>query len=328
MRRLHRRISLVTAALIVGWLLFAAAGVPVWNSLETRRSAQRNSPPILISPANLPLMGFADATRIGLRDGRVFRLAHVVAPDGGTPEHARAAEHVQTVLASGANRQVGLKPIGTSPDGETLVELWGFHSLLGGCGNMSWTERRRAKIPHWKSLTWQLVGGGHFALEPGVPDAEAVGFERVAREKGEGIWSKRRYLQRFANLSAYEAVLGSAKEKHTLWDHRTAAMILLRADPEKYVPQLLAIVKDASRDDSHFRSMLAIALDESGHAEGTAYLMDALRGAVHAGLDEHGLNGVVGNYISYWNVGGRVPDGDDVSMVAYYDSTIRPEVRR
>jgi len=192
---------------------------------------------------------------------------------------------------------------------------------------MSWSGRRRAKIPHWEPLTWQLVTLGDFALEGGVSDREAVGFERAAREEGKGVWSNPTYLKRFADLDHYESVLGSAKERHTLWDHQKAATVLIRADSGKYVPRLLAIVEDAARNDSHFRSQLAIALDKAGHGEGTAYLMDALRGTVNSGLDEYGLNSVVDNYITYWNIAGRVPFGDEMSVVAYYDSVIRPKAK-
>ncbi|HEV2296609.1 MAG TPA: hypothetical protein VGR35_22385 [Tepidisphaeraceae bacterium] len=316
---------ILLGVLVLGTTLFFAVGIPLWNAIETGRAAQTDTPPILISDADLEFVAYPDAVHIVLRDGRVFRLAHVLAPDPGTPEHERARQRLQQAMQWGANRQRGLKPVGTS-GGEVLVELWSFSTPMGGCGNMTWSERRRAKIPHWKPMTWQLVSAGDFALAPGVMDAEAVGFDRYARENGEGLWSDPRYLRTFADLAHYESVLTTAKEKHTIWQHRTAARILLRTDPEKYASKLLALVKDRSKD-VHFRNFLALALDEEGLTEATDYLMDVLRGRVDAGLDEHALNSVVGNYITYWELAGQVDDGDEAGMVAYYDATVRPKRR-
>jgi hypothetical protein len=326
-RRWVSRISIVVVALILGWIIFLGIGVPVWNEMETQRSAKTNAPPVLVPRTDLQFTTFPDATHVRLRDGRVFRLAYVLAPDQGTPEYAKAVSRVKMVFGSSANLEFGLKPIGLSADGETLVELWGFHRLLGGCGNLSWSERRRAKIPHWQPLTWQLVTLGDFALERGVPDREAVGFERVAREEGNGLWSNPTYLRRFADLDYYASVLGAAKQKHTLWEHRKAAMILVRADPATYAPPLLAIVTDASRDDPIFRSQLAIGMDQAGYGNGTAYLMDALRGTVDAGLDQYDLRSIAMDYAQYWHVAGA-QSGDGLSVVAHYDSVIRPNAKR
>jgi hypothetical protein len=325
LRRAYRKFGILLAVLIACALIFFTAGVPLWNAIETDRAAGTNTPPVLISEADLDFVTYPDATRIVLPDGRAFRLAHVLAPDPGTTEHERARLRLDHVLRSAFHRQRGLQPIGMV-DGEVLVELWGFTTPMGGCGSMTWSERRRAKIPHWKPLTWQLVTLGDFALAPGVPDAEAVGFDRYARENGNGLWSDSRYLRRFADVAYYESVLTTAKERHTISQHRTAATILLRMDRDGYAPRLLAMVKDRSKD-VYFRTHVAMALDEAGFHEATDYLMDALRGAVDAGLDEHSLNSVVGDYVTYWNLAGRVDRGDEVGMVAHYDSNVRPKCR-
>ena len=326
MRRATKRATVLLGAAAGLSILSLVVGVPIWNMIDTRRSAGTNAPAIEIPRFDLPFIGYPDATHIRLRDGRTFRLAYLEPPDPGTPEYAAAITVVEQTLSSGSNLRVGLQPVGTSPDGETIVELRGFHRSLGGCGSMGWAERRRASIPRWKPLTWKLVGNGHFALTPGAPDSEAVGFERYARENAQGIWSNAIYLKRLGAVARAESVLGPDKEKHTLSDHRTAATILLRADPERYAPRLMNIVRDATRKDAHFRATIAIALDQAGYPDGTIYLIDALRGTVRSGLDEHDLNSVVGNYVTHWNIAGRVGFGDEAGLVAYFDSTIRPRI--
>jgi hypothetical protein len=329
MRNGRRRFTPFRKKLLAAALAIVAvpAFVAIHDSARIRAAASRNAPDVIVDqPASLQ---FPDPVHVTLPDGRTFRLAHVIGPEPGTPEYARATWVIGNATRFGGNRKQGFRTVGVTPDGETLVELWGLQPSLGGCGNMSWSERRRARVPRWTNLSWQLLSSGCYRLRPGVGDKELVAWEAAARRDALGVWGDPRTIRRVYNLPELERRLQDlpSEGEPTLRDQRVeAADMLLRADPQTYAPLLLAVVSNPREPDVFVRVRVAQLMDKAGHPEGTAFLMEALRGSVPGGFGEYGEQTVAGEYQTYWNVQPYSSRPRD-SVLTHYDRKVRPVPR-
>jgi hypothetical protein len=307
----------------VGAAALVPLGATLIDSARAKAAERVNAPDILI--ADPTSLRFPDPLHITLPDGRTFRVAHVVAPDPGSQLHGKSVETLWRPLMFGGNRLRGLKTVGTSPDGETLAEMWGFQPSLGGCGSTTWSERRAARIPHWKDLTWQLLASGYYRLEPGVTDRELLSWERAARREALGVWNDPAVLRQAFDLEqlertvAHEASYGgpTARERRV-----EAAELLLRAAPQPCAPTLLSVVKNPREKDVFVRIRLAQLLEKSGRVEGTAYLVNGLRSNEPTGLDEYQLNSVVSEYQSFWQLPYFLPS-DRATLVAHFDQKMQ-----
>lgn len=324
-----RRRRWKSGLLVVGIVGVAAAvlvpvGAAVLDTARARAAEKFNAPDVLIAD---PLaVRYPDPLHVALPDGRTFRLAHVIGPELGSPERAKAMQVLWQPLTFGGNRMRGLRVVGTNAAGETMVELWGLQPSFGGCGNTTWSERRAARIPRWRNLTWQLVASGFYRLESNVEDRELIQWQDAARREGQGVWSDPTVLRQVFDLEQLDRTVrgppsyGEPKAR----DRRLeAAELLLRADAATYAPRLLSRVKNPAEKDVFVRIRLAQLLDNGGHKESTQYLMDALRGRVASGLGEYELNSVVSEYQTYWNVQPYFPINDHAAMVKYYDTQVR-----
>lgn len=319
------RLLLIAALLAVAAAILVPTVAMVVDAERAKASETVNAPDILIDQPGL--LTFPDPMHIKLPDGRTFRLAHVIAPAPNTPDYKEAMELVWMPLKFGGNQKRGLRTIGTNAQGETLVEMWGFQPSLGGCGNMTWSERRAARIPHWKHLTWQLLSSGYYRLEPGVQDKELIAWENVAKREAQGVWANPQTLQQVFDLDELKQTLEGSSSYGTpaVREKRLeAADVLLRADAKTYVPVLLGVVRNPQEKDVFVRIRVAQLLDKAGQKEGTAYLMNALRtGGRGSGLDEYALNSVVLEYQTYWNVHTFSHD-DHAAILKHYDAQVKP----
>lgn len=287
----RRLIYCVVALIGVSTILVAFAlivGPEIGVQKDIAASETTNAPDLLID--NIASVQYPDPLHLRLPDGRLFRFSQIVCPDAGTPEYAQALELVPQALAFHGNLKKGLRVLGTDTAGARLAEPWGFQLEIAMCGNLTSAEARSLRVPHWKNLTVWLVSSGLFWLEAGVTDPGLLAAQSAARKQGLGIWANPLYLRRLVNLAECEALLNRPTQPWgpELRDRRLeSAELLLRTDPEAYVPRLLGVIKDPKEMDIFVRVGIAERLDTAGHKEGTEFLMEAVR---QGGLTESEIN--------------------------------------
>jgi hypothetical protein len=280
-----KRLAAGAILLGVGGLLFALARIAFLEE-ELREeivAAERvNAPDLLLEDG--ATVQYPDPLHLRLPDGRVFRFAHVIGPDPGTPEYEKALEAASLPLTPRWSLKRGLKIVGRTPEGETLVEPWGFQLDLARCGNRSASEERSLRIPHWTDLTRQLINSDYYWLTPGLTDPALLAVERAARNGGRGIWADPKYLRRLVDLAEADAILQRPAAERDL--RLESAALLLRADPAAARLRLLARIRDSKERDLHFRIGLAQLLEKSGDREGTEFLRRSLSGIEAYALHE------------------------------------------
>ncbi len=324
-RKVRRWLVMSMPAIGLAGLVLAVSIPFVIARVDASRAAEAakiNRPDIIVE--DLSLAHFVDAKHLKLPDGRTFRLAHVIAPDPGTPEHVEAMEALghQIKYPYGAVLY-GLKSVGTAPDGQTLVELWGLQPGMSWCGNSTWSERRAIAIPRWRPRMHYLLWSGAYVLDPAVTDPVWTRSQDSARREGHGRWARPEFLRQMLDLDQllHAAEQSESDGRPDVRDQRLeAADLLLRADEAKYAPVLLAIVKNANEADVFARIRIAQCLEKAGIGDGTAYFMHALQhGGAEAGLDRYSLNSVANEYWSFWRVQGA-PWRSHAVVLKHYQS--------
>jgi hypothetical protein len=268
--RIYCIAALVGVGVIVtGYALIVRPEVEVHEEIAAAEKA--DAPDLRIDDVHS--LRYPDPLHVQLPDGRVFRWAHVVGPDAGTPEYAPALELARGLLSFNHNRKAGLRTKGVS------AEPWGLQLRLARCGNLTSDERRRLSIPRWRNLSGMLLSSGLFWLEPGVTDLELLQIQSAARKEGVGVWANPVYLRRLVDLADCEARVQDrtlARAPGLREQRLEAALLLLRTDPQASLPRLLSVVKDP-QDDVYARIGMAQLLDRAGYKEGTEFLMEAVR---------------------------------------------------
>jgi hypothetical protein len=253
-------------AIVAAFLAFALIHVAE-SIIDSRRAAASekiNTPNILI--ADPSAITYVDPLHIRLPDGRTFRLAYFIGPAPASPQYTAAIDSVWRPFCSSWNKKTGLRTVGVSAAGETLVELWAFQIQSGSCGNTTHFERRAMNIPHWKNLTPDLAASGNFRLQPGITDPDLIEAEKYAQYEGFGIWSDPHLISQVFDLKKLEQQLDSSNgPRHELTvDDYNALKILFRADPAKYAPWLTAILRHLDRGNP-FQSLLSKLLSDGGY---------------------------------------------------------------
>lgn len=319
-----KTIAVFVLALLVLVPLLTIGSASLIDSARASRARQFNAPDILIQ--DVAVIEYPDAEHISL-NGTQYRLAHVVAPDRESPLYSEAVAVLQRPLSWGGNVMRGLRSVGKNSSGETLVELWALQPSLGGCGNMTWSERRDSRIPRWQNLTWQLLSPGLYRLDNNATNPEWIKWQDAARREGQGVWGDAGSLTKIVDVAALERTLTATRsDGHPGNRERRleAAQVLMRVDSQLYTPKLLAIIQNPQENDVFIRIRLAQLLDKSGVKDGTRYLMGAIKaGGRGASLDQYQLNSVVLEYQSFWNVH-SFSHGDHPAMLEFYRTKIEP----
>src|ERR1043166_9626225 len=306
--------------LAIGYFINSVCMIVAISCLAAASFAEEMNRPVdLVS--DIIITNFPDALHIQLNDGRMFRLAYVVAPDPQAAEYQEAKSLVPKVFQAWKLSKAGIRIVGKNPAGEILIEPWVYAPEMVTCGNATVEDRKQMAIPRWRNQTWLLVSSGLFWLEKGIKHETQLTTQRFAMVQGTGIWKHPEYVRRLCDLKFLESELKKPTDPWgpTVRDERLfAARMLLRANREIYVGKLMAVVTDPQENDVFVRTRVAQLLDESGYKQGTKYLMNALRNSDGTGLDQYQLNSVVREYQGFWRAYGSSP-GDRVSLLKYYD---------
>lgn len=309
-------ILIVLAAICI--VPFVLVWAMVIDQVRIARADRTDRPGIVFEREEIGLISIVDASHVALPDGRKFRLAHLIPPPAGSALNAKTEETIWRTFCA-FNQKIGLRTVGTSSDGETLVEIWGFHWSPGGCGNSTWSERRAALVPHWQDMTYMMVADGVYRLEPEVKDKELLNWQSYARKEGVGVWNDPQLLQQTLDGPELEHRLTLSQNDKRIDD----AEMLLRIDEHLYAPRILAMIH-VGRDRDIFTAIrLAQLLETHGYLQGTEKLMELLADPPEQDFDSTHLQTIVDEYDTFWNVQPYTRQATDI--LKWYRQKIRPK---